>query len=119
MELKEFVKSSLTEVLQGVEEAKEELGTNASGSSKVSPTQTVIEQDKTYSAFAEGKRDDHEISPVFLINFDVAVTISATKSGKGGGGISVLGAKIGGEGAISGEESRASRIRFSVPVVMP
>jgi len=104
MTLQDFVRDSLIQITTGVAEAR---GQN----NRVSPY--VSSNDKPSGAFytTEG-------SVAFLVEFDVAVTVSEKKDGSGKAGISVASIFTAeGGGGLSVEQSRASRIQFRVPVV--
>ena len=53
------------------------------------------------------------------VEFDVAVTRSSGESGGAGGGIHVLGVSVGGKTESSDSHTHVSRIKFSVPIVLP
>lgn len=53
------------------------------------------------------------------VQFDVAVTVSASAEGEARGGLQVLGLDIGGKGTLSRENSAVSRIQFEIPIVAP
>ena len=101
MKLQEFVKESLLQVINGVNEANE--GIEESGGS-VNPAGMVT----TYGRTSGG---------VLLqdVEFDVAVSIS--EDSDLGGDLTVMG--IGAKESISETSSRVSRIKFQVPVILP
>lgn len=98
MNIREFVNTAITEIIKGVEDAGTFIATKAE--------------------FADGA-SVNPIRPgarkVNNIDFDIAVTVSDTKGGRGG--ITVLGVGI--EGGGSTERSSISRIKFQVPVRFP
>lgn len=53
------------------------------------------------------------------VKFDIAVTVSDKSSVSAGGGIRVVGVRLGADGAKVTENSHISRIQFSIPVVPP
>jgi len=58
-----------------------------------------------------------DAAPVFLVEFDMAVSVSSKHEGGGGASISVAHVfKAGGGAEASKEHSEVSRIRFSVPI---
>jgi len=101
VELKEFIKATLTEIMDGVLDAQS--GWTASG--KKGGIAVVADQIR--------KSDFQDVS------FDVAVTAENKTNEKAGGGIKVWGVGLSGE--ISGVKgsSSVSRIQFKVPVIMP
>jgi hypothetical protein len=101
MELKEFVRSSLLDVMHAVREAQKEWQ-DSGYKGAINPVWSSIDK--------ESFRD---------ISFDVAVTAENETAGKVGGGIQVVGLKIGGEAIDTVSGSSVSRIQFSVPIVPP
>lgn len=108
MELKEFIKTAITDITEAVGELQGELKNGA----VVNPT---------LHKGVEGKSllIDNEVRMIERLNFDVAVSASASSAVDGGAkaGISVFGAKVN-----AGENSKtenASRLTFSIPIVYP
>lgn len=62
-----------------------------------------------------------DIGPAHIqdIQFDVAVTIVEKDAGSVEGGIKVVGVRLGGSASGSTENTHASRVQFSIPVVPP
>jgi hypothetical protein len=104
MELKEFVAETLVQIQQGVQEATH----------RVSELQLngVINP-----IWAEPEK--HDPNHVQDVAFDIAVTVSDSTAGKGGGGINVWSVKLGAEISESAERSHVSRIQFSIPLIPP
>lgn len=102
MNLQEFVQDSLKQIMAGVSEA--------SIDPRIAPRMNVAEKD-AMTLRTQGH------SPVFLIEFDVAVTVADTSATGGRAGITVLSvATLGGEKSKTTETTSVSRIKFSVPV---
>ena len=92
MTLQEFVKETLLNVVNGVADAKH------SNPNVASPENSLPRES-------------------FLIEFDVAVTVTEKSGLEGKGGISVLKVfNAGGTHSTASEQSSASRVKFSVPV---
>ncbi|MFW1678583.1 hypothetical protein ACFVYJ_12505 [Pontibacter sp. JAM-7] len=110
MELQEFIKTALTEIVSGVAEASEaasELG----GS---------VGTMRLYGHVKENKVVTNENDmPVAMIDFDIALAETAGTDTKGGIGVYLGAVGLGSQGASHGETSSHSRIKFSVPVVLP
>lgn len=108
MELKEFIKTAITDITEAVSELQSGLDNGAI----VNPTLPNPIALKTLTV-------DDEIRPIEQLAFDVAVTASeeAGIDGQAKAGISIFGAKIG--SAISTKTENASRISFIIPVVLP
>ena len=104
MTLQDFVRDSLIQVTSGVDEARVK-------NRKIAPW-VQAESDKKCSGFTI-----HDGTPAFLVEFDVAVSVSTKKDGSGGASISIAHVFTAGGGAeASKEHSEVSRIRFSVPI---
>jgi hypothetical protein len=110
VELREFVKETLVQITQGVRDAQV-LAREAGGA--VSPALTAFQQAESYLGRIEGNH------PVFLVDFDVAVT--ATK-GKGAGAeakVTIAPFSVGAGGKVNQAEEKTSRVKFKVPVALP
>lgn len=108
MELKDFIKTAITDITNAVCELQTELCNGAI----VNPTLPDPIALKTLNI-------DDEIKPIEQLSFDVAVTASeeAGIDGQAKAGISIFGAKIG--SATSSKTENVSRISFVIPVVFP
>jgi hypothetical protein len=101
MDLKQFVKSSLTDVMAAIVEAQQEwLESGRRGA--INPVIDRIDE----KAIKE-------------ISFDVAVTAGSESSGKAGAGIQVVGVRLGGDLTDATSQSSVSRIQFTVPIIPP
>lgn len=111
MELKEFIKTAISDITGAVSELQNELDNGAIVSpslpNPISNT-TVIDPD-----------NENINKPISKIDFDVAITVGDTSATGAGvkAGIQIFSAKIGGESTTHVEN--VSRITFSIPVVMP
>lgn len=106
MELNEFIRTTLNEILMGVQKAqtdweKNNHSTNGIGAA-INPS--VIVQGAVKN---QGMKE---------VDFDIGVTINESTKGVAGGkiGISVVG--INGEMQQENSQSKVSRIRFQVPI---
>lgn len=104
MELEEFVKSSLVQIMKGIMSAQKEWATTSSGYGVISP--------------AWDGPDDFR-NRTQEVKFDVAVTGASKTEGGGAGGIKVVALDISGKIDRSAEKSIVSRISFSVPILPP
>jgi Trypsin-co-occurring domain 2 len=101
MQLREFIKSSLLDIIYAVQDAQREIDGKGSGAA---------------IAF---KHESHEQGHRVEVDFDVAVTASAGAKAGGGGGINVVALKIGASGETVTENTAVSRIKFTLPVHLP
>ncbi len=111
MQLDEFIRNTLTQILAGVSGAAEELGHD-----RINPplAKAGVEQ-LAASGYLLGRRG-HIVQQV---EFDVAVTTRREGGGSAGVSIEVLGVGVeaSGKGERAGEAH--SRVRFRVPVALP
>jgi hypothetical protein len=103
MELRDFVKTTLVEIMGAVFDAQVEWNQKC-GKGVINPV-----WDGTERLF------EH----VQEVDFDVAVTASSGSTGKAGAGIKVFSVDVGASGEKKVEASSVSRIRFKVPIVPP
>lgn len=103
MELKEFISSSLTQIMEAVQEAQVNWE-QSSGKGAINPAWDGTQRLRDHTQ---------------LVEFDVAVTTEQTKSGKGQAGIKIFSASIGADGEMASGHSSVSRIKFALPIVAP
>jgi hypothetical protein len=99
--LREFIKSSLLDVIYAVQDAQGEMEGKGSG------------------AAVGFKSQLDELGSTVEVDFDVAVTASSGAKAGAGGGINVVSLKIGASGETVTENTAVSRIRFTLPVHLP
>lgn len=110
MELQEFIKTALTQIVAGVSEASE-LATAHGGS---------VGSMDLYGHVKENKILVNKDSiPVSMVEFDIALAEASSKDTKGGIGVYLGAVGLGSQGASHGEASTHSRIKFAVPVILP
>lgn len=100
MELKEFIKSSLLEIMGGVHEAQTQWNEGESNRGIINP--------------AWGKPNERHVS---IVSFDVAVTAGSSNDGTVKGGIKVWGLDFGGKATEMRSDSTVSHIKFDVPII--
>ena len=110
MNIQEFVKTSLVQVISGIAEARE----------AVAPNGALVGSDKAYGWTKDAKiiTDAHG-RIISQVEFDIALTTADSKDTKGGIGVFLGSVGVGSQGASHGENTSHSRIKFSVPVVFP
>lgn len=111
MELEKFIESTLVQIAQGVHNAQKPLSL-LGGSAN--PHMKVLRDDQTI-----GQAPNREGDRISLIEFDVAVSATTNSSKKGGIGVLATVVKIGGEAESAKENGTVSRIKFSVPILLP
>lgn len=118
MDLADFVKTTLQEILKGVREAQaQEPGTKRNRKHGIiNPGHVMYQADHA----PKGKYYATTGSTlIHFVQFDVAVTTEAGDNMAAGGKISVLGIGVGSEDSVSSRDTTASRIKFEVPVTLP
>jgi hypothetical protein len=108
MKLQDFVSGTLKQIVNGVKEAQAEI---KEAGAQISPD-SHLNYDNKKHLFCAGKL-------VELVEFDVAVITSETKETKSGLGIFVAGFGVGARGDSGDSSISTSRIKFSVPLVLP
>lgn len=107
MNLQEFTKETLVQIVYAVNEAKGELSkVNAKTPNNVIANGHHIMDDKT---------KEH----VIVVDFDVAITTETTKENKGGVGLQVASLNFGGKFGHKDNNQTFSRVKFSLPLVLP
>ena len=113
MELKEFISQSITQIFEGVKNAqsqtKELNGSIAPDKFRVGKE---IQPHPAIVGFVHN-------TPVISVEFDVSVTIQDTSKEKAGAGIFVTVLALGGQLGSESLNSQVSRLRFSVPIILP
>ena len=108
MELKEFIKQTLVQIIEGVKDAQKSVGTDNG---------EIIPRLSTPRNKDEISYDGRIIHNIY---FDVAVTVTEGTEKKGGGGIKVASfIQIEGEGKRSESNISQNRIQFHVPLTYP
>lgn len=108
MELKEFIKTALIEIVEGVSEASQVAGKHGA----------AVGSTKLYGYLKEAKVvTDEEGTPVSQVDFDIALTEAKKSNTNGGIGVNLGGIKLGTDGASHAENESSSRIKFSVPII--
>ncbi|MDA7086401.1 hypothetical protein PH586_08420 [Pseudomonas sp. SA3-5] len=110
MNVQDFIKTAITEIVAGVAEAREavaEYGASA-GSDRV----YGYTKDNKIMTDAAGRQ-------VTVVEFDIALAQTDATDTKGGIGVFLGTVGLGSQGSSHGESSTHSRIKFNVPIVLP
>jgi hypothetical protein len=111
MELRDFVSETLVQIAEGVSSAQErskELG------AYVNPQLTGSTTDAVQHGFLKS-----QFGAAQIVGFDVALTVTEGKGTKGGIGIIAGAITLGSSGQSTSENSSVSRVKFSVPLILP
>jgi len=110
MELQEFITSALTQIVAGVAEASKITKKHGGKAGSM----------KLYGYVKDNKiMTDEDERPVTTVEFDIALAEGNSKDPKGGIGVYLGAVGLGSKGASHGESSTHSRIKFTVPVILP
>lgn len=105
MDVKQFVTETLTQILDGIEDAQ-----------KAKPFR-VAHSVRVGTEVPEGMIRGTPQNPLFLVDFDIAVTTTEEKDQKGGAKIQVIGiGGFGGDLSQKAQTATSSRIKFRVPI---
>jgi len=111
MELKDFVKATITQIIDGVVEAQKYAKQHGGRVAPLHISKLGLDG-KVHETTLRTEKE----TP---IEFDVAVTTSDGTQTKGGIGITVGAISLGSAGQSKKDNELVSRIKFSIPVVLP
>ena len=117
MELKDFIKTSLTEICRAIEEANKEL---ADSEAIINPGCIQINSDESQAYGRQSNKAVHEERKVVQkVDFDVAVYAQEGEKAGGGAKISIASIGIGANAEVTSASKSETRLKFSVPVIYP
>ena len=112
MQLNEFIKETLIQIITGANKANESLKDDGA---LVFPANIVTTDGRIVYA-----KTDHPMPvPISTIKFDVAVTESTERGKTGGIGVTVASIGIGTKRTEENSTNSVSRVSFEVPVLFP
>jgi hypothetical protein len=111
MNLKEFVADTLKQIIDGVTEAQEY---GRQKDARVNPLHLPV-RDQNGGVHSVIFRAD----VAHPVEFDVAVTAAEERQAKGGVGVIIAGWTLGASGQSKAGNEHVSRIKFTIPVVLP
>lgn len=103
MELHEFIRETLSQIVIGITEAQQ--------------SDAVIKSNAAIVPTGQGLTDNDRLNQV--VQFDVAVTTQSESETRGGIGVFVGPVTLGSAGKSERSTDATNRIRFSVPVYLP
>lgn len=120
MELKDFVKETIVQIAKGIEEASTEL---SDSDVMVNPIYVTMHSENAQSygrTTTHTDADEEAHSRVIQkLEFDIAVSVESGQQGSVGAKLSIASIGIGADGKTESSKKSESRIKFSVPVVLP
>lgn len=119
MELKEFIKEAIEGIVSGILESKESLSNT---DAEISPENFQVNSEESQAYGRTITTNNHPTSGtrvVSKIDFDIAVIAEDSDSTNAGGKLSIMSVAISGGKEKKAANSSTSRIKFSIPVVLP
>ncbi|MBU0719056.1 MAG: hypothetical protein KJ749_12465 [Planctomycetes bacterium] len=116
MDLQEFVSTSLRQIVDGVNEAKEyaaKLGASVNASGDIINVPGITGR----TLFRKTRDNNYQFAQD--VGFDVALTTIEEQQKGGGAKLSVLSLSLGGDASSERTNSSVSRVKFTVPVFLP
>lgn len=112
MDIKEFVAATLTQIVEGAAASADAI--SRVGGAVNPPTLNTFKSDGTCIG------DTHTGALVFAVDFDIAVTVTATTETNAGARLQVASLLNLGAGGKSGDANQStSRVKFRVPIALP
>lgn len=111
MELKDFIRETLVQIIQGGEEANRLISPHSTG--------TVFPLYSTYAGSRSVNAEPKYGYAVESINFDVALTTEESRTAEGGVKVAIAGIGGGTQTVKDSTMSLASRVQFTIPVQYP
>ena len=108
MELKDFIKETITQIVDGVVEAQVAI---AKHGAEINPKKVQFKEAGQYNYHNSGKPQ--------MVEFDVGLTIIKKVGSADGVGVFLGAISLGKKNDEGSEHTAVSRIRFSLPVVLP
>ena len=113
MDLKDFVKETLVQISAGVQESIDDVRESGGYANPSASGNVKSEHTSHFGSMGEGQN-------VFLVDFDVAVTVDDGSEVSGGGKLKVAGVfSVGGEAGNSSRSSSTNRVSFKIPLALP
>lgn len=111
MKLREFVRESLVEIVNGVKEAQVEA---KKVSASICPR--MVKGDNKGIIEAESSHGWH---PVDYVDFDIGVTVDQHTKTDGGIKVDLVAMSLGSSGESHNKSDTAHRVKFRVPIILP
>lgn len=115
MELADFVKEALVQIVRGIEEA---IAETEKTTAHINPRNIRVSTSDAGPYGCVTSQTKH-LRPVEAIDFDVAVTVSKATSANDTGHIGVVSTNFDTQPSVASRTDSISRLRFRVPVALP
>lgn len=110
MNLQDFIRETLIQIINGVKDAQEIIGESGAA---INPIGLSRMRDQL------GGRGYHSGAVTEAVEFDVAVTVTEGESTKKGAGAFISVVALGAQKQTEAHSSSVSRVKFSVPALLP
>jgi hypothetical protein len=115
MDLKDFIKETITSIAKAAVELQAELD----GDGVIINPPRAIGRDAASPDLFDPEDSVFRYRQIERVSFDVALTAAEERAARGGGGVQVAIVKVGGEASKNETSERVSRVAFSVSVALP
>lgn len=115
MELKKFIAETLSQIVEGVVEANRQIAQHGAA---VNPPNVAKSKDGQGGAF-HGYGKPKWARRVENVDFDVSLSVSTSTATSGEGGVQIAVLKLGTTGKTDSGTESESRIKFSIPLMLP
>jgi hypothetical protein len=116
MDLKDFIRESLVQISQGIEEANMALQGSVA---EVNPPKFIAHSGESQAYGRVSATADENKPLVHLIDFDVAIQAQQGTEAGGGMKLSIASVGIGADAKTKDSQSTESRLKFGIPMVYP
>lgn len=110
MELKDFIRETLVEIINGVKDAQSAIRDTGA---YINPPVHSSNEKRSSVSFSGHK------SMIYDVDFDIAVTASDSSGAKGGIGVFLVGVGIGTKAELNESNVSQNKIKFQVPITYP
>lgn len=115
MNLDEYVKQTLVQIVKGINDANKELIPNGA----FVPSEDVEPWDKENTGGLQAYDEEDEPHLIRNVDFDIAIAVGNEKSKGGKAGLEVVSIQLGRHMESKATSSLVNRIKFSIPLALP
>ena len=118
LDLKDFIGETLSQIILGIDQAKEKLQDSGKSDWVSPPIVTIGEGQVIHDHDARVQLPGRRYTKATVVHFDIAVSASEGSEGGAGAGLKVVGVEARVGGSVTAEAGSVSRIKFTVPLVL-
>lgn len=116
MDLQTFISETIMQIYNGMHDASQKLGSKGV---EINPQFMLVDKSYANQAFTFVDDGNHQVDKVYMIHFDVALTVEEGTQSTTGGGLRVYGIELGKKGQKEASSASQTRIQFTIPVKYP